>query len=110
MVAAGFLIAAVQCKLAVKPAARTPIAIRVLAAVLLLYQSPVFLIVSLLIKLESPGPVFVWSSHPRRAVYFPTFRCPRGTLGWILRKTRLHMLPLLYSVLRGDLTLKRRVD
>jgi lipopolysaccharide/colanic/teichoic acid biosynthesis glycosyltransferase len=76
MVAAGFLIAAVQCKLAVKLARSdwsTPIAIRVLAAVLLLFESPIFLIVPLLIKLGSPGPVFVWSSHPGRAAYFPTF-------------------------------------
>jgi hypothetical protein len=115
MVAAGFLIAAVRCELAAKIArsGESPLLIphRVLAVVLLLLELPIFLIVPLLIKLESPGPVLVWSSGlgPNgKAVSLPTFRCPPATLvGWLLRKTKVRHFPLLYSAFRGQFALIR---
>jgi hypothetical protein len=113
VVAVGFLIAAARCKLAAKitrSSERPSIANRVLAAVILLIEAPNFLIAAVLIKLANPGPVFVWSSRlaDGRLVNLPTFRCPPGLIGWLLRKTEFRQLPILYSVLRGDLTLVRR--
>jgi hypothetical protein len=67
-VAAGFLIAAVRCELAAKitrSGESPPMAVRALAAVALLLELPIFLVVPLLIKLESPGPVLA-AGDPHR--------------------------------------------
>lgn len=107
---------------------------RVLAAVLLLMISPVFLTLALLVKLSSPGPIFF--SQPRVGRDGRVFGClkfrsmrvseatdstfqlktgaaPGGVegadrrtkIGKILRATSLDELPQFINVLRGEMSL-----
>jgi Undecaprenyl-phosphate glucose phosphotransferase len=99
---------------------------KVFASVALLLLAPVFLIVALLIKLESPGPVFYTPTRigkagkPFRVYKFRSMRVndeatggrlstqkddPRITrLGKILRKYSLDELPQFMNVLLGDMS------
>ena len=84
---------------------------------------PVLLLIALLIKLDSPGPVFfreerigkgfrkffilkfrTWKRVPSR---YPGFKNPpsRPRVGRFLRKTRMCELPLLINVLKGDMSI-----
>jgi Undecaprenyl-phosphate glucose phosphotransferase len=97
------------------------------SCVALLLLSPVFAIIALAIKLDSPGPVFFvqkrigfnnsvinvlkfrtlrQDQEDRRAAVLVTRNDKRVThVGRFLRKTSLDELPQLFNVLRGDLSL-----
>jgi lipopolysaccharide/colanic/teichoic acid biosynthesis glycosyltransferase len=87
--------------------------------------SPLFLIVAILIKLDSPGPIFFKQQRigkrfrPFQILKFRTMvngsaskgrsitagNDPRITrVGWFLRKSKIDELPQLINVLRGNMT------
>ena len=93
---------------------------------LLILLSPLFAIIALLIKLDSPGPVFYrarrvgWEGQPFCMLKFrtmvtdadklgPGLTChadPRITrVGHLLRQTSLDELPQLLNIVRGDMSL-----
>ena len=97
----------------------------VVAFVGLLFLSPLLLLVALLIKIDSQGPVFFRQERIGRG--FQPFRIykfrtmvqdasrkggsitfgvdPRITrVGWVLRKTKIDELPQLINVLRGEMS------
>jgi Undecaprenyl-phosphate glucose phosphotransferase len=100
---------------------------RVLASALLVFLAPLFLLVALLIKLDSPGPVlfrqkrYGFNNHPigvykfrtmyhhlrdERAERLATKDDPRITrLGGFLRKTSIDELPQLINVLKGEMSI-----
>ncbi len=112
-------------------AARTQVRIKhaldlLVAAVALVLLSPLFAIIAVLIKLDSPGPVFFLQERagrygrPFKMVKFRSMRAdappvapspgrrddPRVTrIGRILRETSLDELPQLWNVLRGEMSL-----
>jgi exopolysaccharide biosynthesis polyprenyl glycosylphosphotransferase len=96
------------------------------AAVALVLLSPLFAVIAVLIKLDSPGPVFFIQERagrygrPFKMVKFRSMRAdappvapspgrrddPRVTrIGRILRETSLDELPQLWNVLRGEMSL-----
>jgi exopolysaccharide biosynthesis polyprenyl glycosylphosphotransferase len=96
------------------------------AAVALVLLSPLFAVIAVLIKLDSPGPVFFRQvragryGRPFKMVKFRSMRAdappvapspgrpddPRVTrIGRILRETSLDELPQLWNVLRGEMSL-----
>ncbi|WP_442113958.1 undecaprenyl-phosphate glucose phosphotransferase [Pseudomonas sp. NUPR-001] len=100
---------------------------RVLAALILLFISPVLLLVALAIKLDSPGPVFFrqermgWTGESFRIWKFRSMvvhqpqdgvvkqaqkNDPRLTrVGAFIRRTSLDELPQLFNVLTGEMSL-----
>ena len=78
------------------------------AGALLVLTLPLFLAVSLLIKLERPGRVFAAREHigrgGRRFLKL-SFRTTDSGLGQFLRQTRIEALPELINVLRGQLSM-----
>lgn len=98
-----------------------------LAALILLCASPVLLAVALIIKLDSPGPVFFrqdrtgWTGESFRIWKFRSMHVhqpengvveqaqrndPRLTrVGAFIRRTSLDELPQLFNVLTGDMSL-----
>ncbi|MEN3951707.1 undecaprenyl-phosphate glucose phosphotransferase [Iodidimonas sp. SYSU 1G8] len=97
----------------------------VLAGILLLLVSPLFLLIAALIKLDSPGPVFYLQKRAgfqKREFSIFKFRTMRveeaaafrqatrddnrvTRIGRILRATSIDELPQLINVLRGDMSL-----
>ncbi|WP_110992646.1 undecaprenyl-phosphate glucose phosphotransferase [Pseudomonas sichuanensis] len=100
---------------------------RVLAALILLFISPILLVVALVIKLDSPGPVFFrqermgWTGESFRIWKFRSMHVhqpeagvlqqaqkndPRLTrVGAFIRRTSLDELPQLFNVLTGEMSL-----
>jgi Undecaprenyl-phosphate glucose phosphotransferase len=100
---------------------------RVLAGLLVLLLSPLFALIALAIRLDSPGPVIFrqarrgWNGSVFTIYKFRTMRNeaaddegeeqarrddPRVTrIGRILRRTSLDELPQLFNVLKGDMSL-----
>ena len=99
---------------------------KIAAAVLLLILSPLMLLVALLIKLDSPGPVFYSQSrtgincqpfkvHKFRSMYrdaekrgaqWASQRDPRITrVGYWIRILRIDELPQIWNVLKGEMSL-----
>lgn len=100
---------------------------RVLAALILLCASPVLLVLAVIIKLDSPGPVFFrqdrtgWTGESFRIWKFRSMHVhqpengvvqqaqrndPRLTrVGAFIRRTSLDELPQLFNVLTGDMSL-----
>ena len=77
------------------------------AAALLVLTLPLFFAVSLLIKLESPGPIFGTREQlglGGRRFRKLSFRSTNSGLGQFLRQTRIEALPELFNVLRGQLS------
>lgn len=99
----------------------------VVSAIVLLVLLPVYVIVALLVKLDSKGPVFYsqerigYHNKPFRIYKFRSMVCnaeeegtpqlssdndPRITkLGHVLRKYRIDELPQFWNVVRGDMSL-----
>jgi len=93
----------------------------VIAVICLVIMAPMFLLVSLAIKLESPGPVFERKAcvgrrgrfdklEFRTTVYDPQDLRTMWTrkltpIGEVLRYTRIDALPQIVSVLRGEMSL-----
>lgn len=98
----------------------------VLALAGLLFLSPLLLLVALLIKRDSPGPIFFKQERmgkgfqpflihkfrtmvrdaPRRGGPITFGADPRvTTVGWVLRRTKIDELPQLINVLRGEMSL-----
>ncbi|GAB2536725.1 sugar transferase [Rufibacter soli] len=96
------------------------------AVVVLIFLSPLYLTLAILVKLSSPGPVFFsqervgWQGKPFRIYKFRSMcvdaekagpslssdEDPRVTkLGRFMRKVRLDELPQFYNVLIGDMSL-----
>lgn len=101
---------------------------RLLAAAVLLFTGPLMLLIALLVRLDSPGPVlyrqhrFGFDNRPIRVFKFRTMyieRCdgddsltparrhdPRVTrIGRFLRRTSLDELPQFLNVLRGEMSI-----
>ncbi len=99
----------------------------VLSAILLVFLSPLFLLIALLVKMDSPGPVFYsqvrmgLDARPFPVLKFRSMRVgaeqetgavwatrddPRKTrLGSMLRRSSIDELPQLINVLLGDMSL-----
>jgi lipopolysaccharide/colanic/teichoic acid biosynthesis glycosyltransferase len=102
----------------------------VAAGCLIVFTLPLIVITAIAVKLSSPGPVFVHQyrlSAGRRVPIFQfrTTDAPQRIVsarsqgettrvGWLLRYTRIDVLPQLFNVLRGDMSLlgtrQERVD
>jgi lipopolysaccharide/colanic/teichoic acid biosynthesis glycosyltransferase len=82
------------------------------SALVLVVLSPLLTLVSLAIKLESPGPIFFVTRqycYNNRIISVPRFRCTRRRsvtfVGNVLTRAGLDMLPMLINVLRGDMSI-----
>ena len=93
----------------------------IIACLIIVFMLPLIAMISLAIKLDSPGPVFCRAdplsgkgSTPVEIIKFRTTLHEAGTRGPVPRMTRVgrflyltraEKLPLLFNVVRGDLRL-----
>ncbi len=79
-----------------------------LASISLIISFPTFIVLSVIIKATSRGPIFCGQrviGQEGRIFTIYTFRTTKTTLtGRIMRKLSLHALPMLINVLKGDMT------
>ena len=88
------------------------------AVALLAITLPVLVLTAIAIRLESPGPVLAREAYlgeGGRAFTVLTFRCEcwRGNfeasaptrVGWLIQRVRIDQLPVLFNLLRGEMTL-----
>jgi len=87
----------------------------VLAFLMLNFLSPIFLLLSVALRIESPGPIFFYTirvgqfGKPIRMLRFRTMYLePKGEvtrIGNLLRQTHMNELPQLWNVLVGEMSL-----
>ncbi len=83
---------------------------KVIATAILVFFAPILLIVSIAMKLDSPGAIFVRETqltHSDRVIRVFRFRIPRR-LAWItpvLSQTGIDKLPQMFNVLRGEMSI-----
>ena len=82
----------------------------VVSASILVALSPLFLLTALAIMLETNGPVFSVTHenyYRRRSIQIVRFRTgePGGHVGRMLTRSGLDRLPMLFNVLRGELSI-----
>ncbi len=82
------------------------------SAIALLVLSPLFLLVSLAVKLETGGPIFTVKhlySYNNQHVWALSFRtrshCSVSAFGRVLIRSGLDHLPMLINVLRGEMSI-----
>jgi lipopolysaccharide/colanic/teichoic acid biosynthesis glycosyltransferase len=83
------------------------------AATMLVVLSPLFLLISLAIKLDSRGPILshrIKHGYNNQTIQIFKFRCsnfiyPQTRIGRILARNGLDQLPMLINVLRGDMSI-----
>jgi len=88
------------------------------AAIAIIVFAPIFLIVALVVKLNSRGPIFVRETkycsdnRPNKVLKFRVPAAGNGPrarqLGQILHQTGIDELPQLFSVLRGQMSILGR--
>jgi hypothetical protein len=104
--ALGFIQASRCMALGVTPLKRA--ADMTIAGILVLFCAPLFFFVPLLIKIDSPGPIFV-TRHLKGsnglAIPVLEFRTGKTRIGRAVRLTGYHRLPYLINVLRGQASL-----
>ena len=83
---------------------------KVIATAILVFFAPILLIVSIAMKLDSPGAIFVRETQltqSARVIRVFRFRIPRR-LTWItpvLSQTGIEKLPQMFNVLRGEMSI-----
>ena len=83
------------------------------SAIVLIALSPLFLILSVAVKIDGPGPVFVAKlrrTYANRTISVLTFRCDNlnhqpSWFGGLMMRTGLYHLPTFINVLRGDMSI-----
>jgi lipopolysaccharide/colanic/teichoic acid biosynthesis glycosyltransferase len=79
-------------------------------AILVFFFAPILLTVSIAMKLDSPGPIFIHETklpHSTRVIRVFRFRIPQR-LKWItpvLSQTGIDKLPQMFNVLRGEMSI-----
>jgi undecaprenyl phosphate N,N'-diacetylbacillosamine 1-phosphate transferase len=88
----------------------------VITSLLFFLIMPVFILITILIKVDSAGPIFfrtkrvgqfgkTFDTYKFRTMYLAPVEMPVTRIGKFLRRLDLDQLPMLYSVLEGEMSL-----